>query len=362
MSLKVTTTVRRPDGFRLQVDNQLPITGVTALFGRSGCGKTTLLRVIAGLERVRASEVRLGQETWQAGRYFVPPHKRGTGLVFQEPSLLPHLGIRANLEYGYKRLPQRSRRLHPEQIYDLLALGPLLARRPQELSGGQRQRVSIGRALLTSPRLLLLDEPLSALDTQSKREIMPFLTRVVRELSIPALLISHIPEEVERLADHVAFMANGRIDRIESLPDALSRPDSPLFVNEGPASVFEGQLVLGGDRTMAHFLVNSESSESLKFWLVTERRSVSGASRLRVLAKDVSLALTAIEGISIRNQLPVTIEAVTPLAGGGHCLVSCRLGNGEPLLAQISRWSADELGLEEGMRAWALIKALALMD
>ena len=233
MNLAVEAQLRRGT-FTLDVAMDLPLEGVTALFGRSGCGKTTLLRVIAGLERPAGGMVRFGREVWQAQRRFAPLHRRRVGLVFQEHSLLPHLSARENLLYGYQRTPRVLRRLHLPEVTSMLEIGDLLERPIDRLSGGERQRVSLGRALLSNPQLLLLDEPLSALDSQTKREIMPFLSRLGAEAGVPIVMVTHAAEEVERLADRVVFMHDGRIERIESLHEALARADSPLFAT-GPA-------------------------------------------------------------------------------------------------------------------------------
>ena len=227
MKLKIKVNMER-DHFSLKVDTELDISGVTSLFGRSGCGKTTLLRVIAGLEKVRGAEVCFGDQPWQQSRQFLPLHRRRLSLVFQEPSLLEHLSVRGNLLYGYRRTPEKLRRHHLPEVAGMLGIEELLTRPIAQLSGGQRQRVALGRALLASPQLLLLDEPLSALDTQTKQEIMPFLTRLAQEAKVPIILVTHAPEEVERLADRVVFMDNGRIERSETREQALARPDSPL--------------------------------------------------------------------------------------------------------------------------------------
>ena len=224
MSLQIKASWQRRD-FHLVLDLNLELTGVTALFGRSGCGKTSLLRVVAGLERLPGAQVRFGEQVWQDQKTFIPLHRRRIGLVFQEHSLLPHLSVRGNLEYGYRRTPEHLRRLHLPEVTAMLGIGGLLERKVDQLSGGQRQRVSVGRALLTSPQLLLLDEPLAALDTQTKHEIMPFLNRLSREAGVPIILISHAPDEVRQLADRVAFMADGRIERIVELAAALPMLD-----------------------------------------------------------------------------------------------------------------------------------------
>jgi len=345
-------------GFVLDVDMGLPLNGVTALFGRSGCGKTTLLRIIAGLERVAGAEVRFGETVWQAGRHFVPLHRRRIGLVFQEHSLLPHLSVLGNLLYGYKRTPAAERRLHLDEVVDMLGIGDLLERGIDRLSGGQRQRVSLGRALLTSPRLLLLDEPLSALDTQTKREIMPFLARLADESGVPVVMVSHAPAEVERLAQRVVFMRDGSIERIESLRDALARPDSPLFDDEGAVSVLEGVLGERNEHGLRPF-----GSSAARLWLSAGDDTPAGLKprRLRIVARDVALALDDPSRISIRNHLQVKIERIDQ-RDAGRSLVACRLADGQLLLAEVTPWSVTQLELCPGQLVFALIKSVALMD
>lgn len=355
----MTLTVRanwRRGAFELDVDLSVPLAGVSALFGRSGCGKTSLLRIIAGLEHLRGAEVVLGGQVWQQGRQFVPVHKRRIGLVFQEHSLLPHLSVRDNLLYGYRRTPATERRLHLDAVAAMLGIDDLLARSIDQLSGGQRQRVSLGRALLTSPKLLLLDEPLSALDTQTKREIMPFLSRLASEAGVPIIMVSHAPEEVERLADRVVFMRNGRIDRIETLREALARPDSPLFDEEGPATVLEGTLGVQGEHGLRPFATPDAS-----LWVVGVSSRLPGPARLRIQARDVALALDPPGRISVLNQLPARVERID--AGtDGRVTVLCRLSDGQALLSQITAWSAKNLALRPGTRVFALIKSVALLE
>ncbi|WP_232433294.1 molybdenum ABC transporter ATP-binding protein [Thauera sp. 28] len=365
-------------GLTLDVDAALPLAGVTALFGRSGCGKTSLLRVIAGLDRAAGAEVRFGDALWQYGRHFVPLHRRRIGLVFQEHSLLPHLGVRDNLLYGYRRTPPAERRLHLQEVVDMLEIGELLDRSIDRLSGGQRQRVSLGRALLTSPRLMLLDEPLSALDTATKREIMPFLSRLAAEAGMPIVMVSHAPDEVERLADRVVFMHAGRIERIETLRQALARADSPLFADAGAVSVLEGLPGAAGAHGLRAF-----GPEDARLWLsasaavagegqadeaFSDQPPAAGTAapsprrlqRLRILARDVSLALDDPTRISIQNHLRVTIERIDTHAPG-RALVSCRMADGQLLLAEVTPWSVAQLGLAPGQQVYALIKSVALL-
>ncbi len=354
MNLEITARLQH-GAFTLDVNNTFPLQGVTALFGRSGCGKTTLLRIIAGLEHPRGARVCYGDQTWQGGGDFVPLAKRRIGLVFQEHSLLPHRNVRGNLEYGYKRTPPNLRRLHLPEVCELLGISPLLDRRIDQLSGGERQRVALGRALLCSPQLLLLDEPLAALDTQTKREIMPFLVRLSREAHVPILLVTHVPDEVERLADRVAFMHDGRVQRIEELHDALTRPDSPLFDEEGPVSVLEGTLSAPDAEGLCRF----ESGNVALHVLDPGGTRDSRLQRLRIRGRDVILALKDPEAISVVNRLPVTVEAVHSGASGESLVIS-RLSNGQALLALITTSSLRRLGLTEGSPCIALIKSLAL--
>ncbi len=356
MTLRIRSRLAR-EGFTLDVDCTLPMEGVTALFGRSGCGKTTLLRIIAGLERVAGAEVRFGDEVWQRDAAFVPLHRRRIGLVFQEPSLLPHMSVRGNMLYGYRRTPEGERRLHLPEIADMLGIAELLDRPVDRLSGGQRQRVSLGRALLTSPKLLLLDEPLSALDTQTKREIMPFLSRLADEAGVPMVMITHSPAEVERLADRVAFMREGRIERIESLREAMARPDSPLFDDEGAASVLEGEVAELAEDGLFAF-----GPPEARLWLgATSSVAVGATTRVRVLARDVSLALDDPARVSMQNHLLVRIERTDTLRSG-HALVSCRLADGQLLLAELTVRSVTRLCLQPGQSVFALIKSVALVD
>ncbi|GGC93922.1 molybdenum ABC transporter ATP-binding protein [Halopseudomonas salina] len=356
MTLQIQARLRHASGFELKVDCELPLQGVTALFGRSGCGKTTLLRIIAGLERVPDAQVCFGDQAWQQSRQFVPLHQRRIGLVFQEPSLLPHLSVRDNLLYGYKRTPAALRRLHLPEVTAMLDIEELLDRRINQLSGGQRQRISLGRALLISPQLLLLDEPMAALDTRTKSEIMPFLSRMAAQAEVPIIMVSHAPEEVERLADRIIFMHDGQIERIETLQEALSRPDSPLFADAGAASILVGSL---GD---------AEEDGMRPFGPVGARLWVPGSGlntdahdvRLRVLAKDVSLSLVEPRQISIQNHLQVSIECIYP-PHNFRTLVACRTTEGQLLLAEVTPRAVRQLDLAAGQKVYALIKSVGLL-
>ena len=209
--LSVSFRLRR-SGFELNVAFKAPPRGVTALFGPSGCGKTTVLRCVAGLERA-SGFCRLNSEVWQDddSRLFLATHRRPIGYVFQEASLFPHLSVRRNLEFGLRRVPRKMRQVDFGEVVELLGVERLFGRNPDQLSGGERQRVSMARALLTSPRLLLMDEPLSALDHGSKQEILPYLERLHDTLRIPVLYVSHSPDEVARLADQMVLLEHGQV-------------------------------------------------------------------------------------------------------------------------------------------------------
>ncbi|MFZ1547759.1 MAG: molybdenum ABC transporter ATP-binding protein [Candidatus Nitrotoga sp.] len=356
MTLSVCARITHPN-FVFDVDVDWPAEGVTVLFGRSGSGKTTLLRLIAGLERPNGAQVSFRHEIWMNGRHCVPLHRRRIAIVFQEASLLPHLSVRENLLYGYKRTPVAERKLHLEEVVRMLAIENLIERHINKLSGGERQRIALGRALLTSPRLLLMDEPLSALDTQSKRDILPYFERLVKEADVPIVYVTHAPAEVERLADRVVFLQEGRIDRVETLKHTLSRSDSPLFNDEGVVSVIEGQL-----GRKEHGLTSFHAGEDC-FWLSTPiySDSVGKSQRLRILAKDVGIALAKPENTSLMNILPVTVQGIDP-AREGHVLLWLRLSGGQNLFSEITAWSRDRLDLRKGLVVYAMIKTAALAE
>ncbi len=232
-------------GFSLDVDLQLPGKGVTALFGHSGSGKTTCLRCVAGLERAPLGRLVVNGEVWQDSEtaVFLPPHKRALGYVFQDANLFEHLSVERNLTYGMKRVPRDQHRVALKQATELLGIGHLLERMPVHLSGGERQRVGIARALLTSPRLLLMDEPLAALDLKRKAEILPYLERLHDELDIPILYVSHSPDEVARLADHLVLLDQGRSIASGPVVETLARTDLPLSHLEDAGVVIDGQVL-----------------------------------------------------------------------------------------------------------------------
>src|SRR3990167_5929797 len=230
--------------FILDVDLHLPGRGISALFGHSGSGKTSCLRCFAGLDQPSEGYLRVNGELWQDSDQgiFVPAHKRAVGYVFQDANLFAHLTVRRNLQYGLKRIPAAQRRIALEQAVELLGIGHLLERLPGNLSGGERQRVGIARALLTTPRLLLMDEPLAALDLKRKLEVLPYLERLHQELDIPILYVSHSPDEVARLADRLVVLEEGRVQASGPLKETLLRSDLPFMFEEDAEAVVDGSV------------------------------------------------------------------------------------------------------------------------
>ena len=343
--------------FSLVVTLALPGRGVTGIFGRSGSGKTTLLRSIAGLERVPGARLEVNGEVWQdeAKRIFLPVHRRPLGYVFQEASLFAHLDVQRNLDYGQRRTPEASRRVSLAQAVELLGIGPLLQRQPASLSGGERQRVAIARALATSPRLLLMDEPLASLDASRKAEILPYLERLHDELDIPVLYVSHALDEIARLADHLLLLEDGKLVASGPATDVMTRLNLPLAHDDAAGAVISATVVSHDTAyhlTLVHFAGGD-------FTLPQQAIDVGSAVRIRVQARDVSLTLERQTGTSIQNILPVTVTALSPLAPG-QVMVQLDAG-GSALLARLTARSADALALTVGKPLFAQVKGVAIL-
>jgi molybdate transport system ATP-binding protein len=348
--------------FALDAVFHAPSAGITGLFGPSGCGKSTLLRCLAGLMRLPASRCVVEGETWQDEAAFLPTWRRPVGYVFQEASLFPHLSIRRNLLYGAKGLApvEGAPKVGFDEVVDLLGLQGLLDRSPRNLSGGERQRVAIGRALLSRPKLLLMDEPLSALDRLTKDEILPFLERLHARLSLPVIYVSHDMSEIERLADHLVLMQAGRVIASGKLAEMQSDPHLPLAANRDAAVSFDA-VVAGYDVTYGLLGLQIEGGQLL----VPAPPSAKGAQhRLRIAASDVSLLPQPQQQSSILNALPARIVARRPM-GESEMIVVVGLGSdgaGARVLSRITRRSWDGLGLIEGQSVWAQIKGVSLAN
>lgn len=352
MSLSLQLQLTR-GAFSLDVDTRLPLQGVTALFGRSGCGKTTLLRAIAGLDRHTKAQIRFGNTIWQQDKQFLPVHQRRIGMVFQHSSLLPHLSVTQNLLYGFKRRAKHDAvQLEPAQVISLLALEPLLSLRPEQLSGGQRQRIALGRALLSQAQLLLLDEPLASLDQQSRNEILPFLQRVASHTGIPMLLVSHQLDDVVKLADQLVLMQNGRIISQGPLSQQLLQPQ---LAASGALSLLHAQ----SQGCNNHLLQLSIGKQQLQLPAPLSSTGTQTAYRLRIQARDVALSLTPLTDSSVSNQLQVSISGFNNAPHPAETLVQLTL-EGQPLQALLTKQSAERLGLQVGQQVYAQIKAVAL--
>ena len=342
--------------FHLDVSFRTPTSGVTALFGHSGSGKTSILRAIAGLVRPRHGVVKINGEIWQDAELFIPTHKRPIGYVFQEASLFPHLSVRRNLEYGWLNVPLEQRKVNYAKAVELLGIGPLLQRATHRLSGGERQRVAIARALLASPQLLLMDEPLSALDHDAKQAILPYLESLHDEYAIPSLYVSHDPNEVARLADQMVLLEQGKVIATGSAADLMTRLDLPLAAYDDATSILEGSVSthdLSYHLTWIHM-------HSGQVAVSREDLPVGKRARVEILARDVSLSLKSHSDTSILNILPAKVVDTQDI-NQSQLIVRLELHDGQHLLSRITRRSAMAIGLHEGMHLYAQVKSVALL-
>jgi len=350
-------------GFSLDVTFDMPMRGITALFGPSGCGKTTILRCMAGLQHLPGRFI-VGDEVWQdsAKGVFIRTHERPLGYVFQEASLFQHLSVRQNLLYGAKRAGNAptSDALDFDAIVELLGIGHLLERSPVALSGGERQRVSVGRALLSRPRILLMDEPLSALDRMTKEEILPYFERLHESLALPIVYVSHDIGEVARLADTLVLLDKGRVLASGPLAVLQTDPSLPLVAAPDAAVMLEGRVAsIDEDYALTHFAVPGGTL------VVPGRQGALGTERrLRIAASDVSFTLTAASDTTILNCLPARIVSIDGAGNEAQVNIIAALGrdgSGARIAARITRKSQTTLGLASGTPVFAQIKSVALM-
>ncbi len=360
--LNLRARVQYGPAFALDVDLQLPGQGVTALFGPSGCGKTTLLRAVAGLTRPQPGRIVISGDVWQdddAGLWR-PTYKRPLGVVFQEASLFAHLSVQGNLDFGLKRVPVAERQVSLSHAVELLGIGHLLDRRPAQLSGGERQRVAIARALATSPRLLLMDEPLAALDAARKAEVLPWFERLARELRTPMLYVTHSLDEVARLADHLLLLKDGRAVAQGPVAELLARVDIAQTHGDGASALIEGVVEhIDADYQLLHVRFAGGVVQCVHAPGLSARQPGQRV-RLRVRAQDVSLTLHAAQDTSILNVLPATVMSLAA-DGPAQVLVALNAG-GTALLARVTRKSATALQLSPGQPVFAQIKGVAVLD
>ena len=355
--LHIALSLDRP-GFRLEVDLSLPARGISVLFGPSGSGKTTLLRTVAGLEQA-TGRVRIGDSVWQdsAQDRFVPTWQRDLGYVFQEASLFEHLSVGENLRYGLKRVRSAGAEQALDAALSLLGIAHLQERSALTLSGGERQRVAMARALATEPRLLLLDEPMAALDIARKQEILPWLERLRRELQIPVLYVTHSVDELTRLADHVVVLQQGRVLSSASPQASMVHPAVVRAVGDLAGTLTEGR-VAARDEVFHLACIDSEAGP---LWVRDQGLRIDQSVRLRILARDVSLSLAEHDSSTIANRLPGVIEAIDPDSHPSQALVRVRCGQAL-VLARITHRSMQQLCLDVGSSVWCQIKSVALAD
>ncbi|GAB3388647.1 molybdenum ABC transporter ATP-binding protein [Massilia agri] len=356
--LQVRLQLPRAD-FTLDVDLRLPGSGITVLFGPSGSGKTSILRCVAGLEKARGARIKVGEETWQddAARVYVPTHRRALGYVFQEASLFAHLDVRGNLDFGRKRIPSPEAARTLADAIELLGIGHLLGRQVAQLSGGERQRVAIARALATMPRLLLLDEPLAALDAARRQEILPWLEKMHLELELPMLYVTHSADELARLADHVVMLEQGSVRAAGPVDDVLLALDGPGAMGEDAGALVHGVVA---ERSAQWQLIRVDFDGG-SLWLRDSGVDVGSQVRLRILARDVSLTTREPVDTSIQNHFPCVVESIAVDSHPSQVLLRLRCGE-TVLLARITRRALFDLKLEQGSRAWAQVKSVALLS
>jgi molybdate transport system ATP-binding protein len=344
------------DDFLCELLVEIAAQGVTALFGKSGSGKTTCLRLLAGLERGVGALHAFG-ECWQddARGVFVPTERRRIGYVFQEASLFSHLDVRDNLRYASKRRAPAASAPDEAAIVAMLDLQQQMGRSPQSLSGGERQRVAIARALLSAPRLLLMDEPLAGLDEARKNEVLPYLSRLREELSIPIVYVSHSIDEVARLADCLVLIADGHVTRTGATIDLMADLVSPLSHADRAGVVIKARIV---EHHSDHHLTRLEFAGGF-LWVTRVSKALGASVRARVLARDVSIALSEPGPSSILN---VIATRVVELSEDGPDRVNVRLMAGSTaFIARITRRSREALRLVPGMEVYAQVKSVALV-
>ncbi len=353
MEIKVT---RRQGDFMIKVFFEGAESGVTALYGPSGAGKTSVINMVAGLMRPDAGRIAVNGLCLfdSARRIDLPPERRRIGYVFQDGRLLPHLSVRDNLTYGMRLTPADRRFVTLDEVVALLGIGHLLDRRPAKLSGGEKQRVAVGRALLTSPAILLMDEPLASLDASRKAEVLPFIMRLSREYAIPILYVSHSMDEILNLADHLIVMDGGRVVAAGELEELLSKPELQVHLNlQAYGAVIP---------TVVDEPLDARGLTRLRFGdhvlKVPPMAAPRGAPiRLRISARHVAIALKAPEATSFQNIIPGKVDQILD---HNDALVDVRLDVGSFLWARITRQSCRELRLAPGLPVFALIKSVAV--
>jgi molybdate transport system ATP-binding protein len=337
--------------FAMNIDLQLQEQGITAIFGSSGCGKTSILRMIAGLDKWENAKLKIGDVVWQDENIFIPPHERSIGYVFQEASLFAHLNVRQNLNYGIKRNGKGG---GAERAIELLDIGHILHREVGQLSGGERQRVAIARALSVSPKILLMDEPLSALDDKLKMDIMPYLDKLHKELKIPIIYVSHSLDEVSRLADQLVLLENGKVLETGGVGELFTNPKLSIGHGTTASSLVVG-MVEEHDKKYGLSYVTFSGG---KMAIATTSQLVGDKVRMRLHAKDISITLKSQINTSILNIFDANIVEIVE-EGRSHLMVYLMVGE-DIVLSLITNKSAELLNLKKGNKVFAQIKCVSL--
>jgi molybdate transport system ATP-binding protein len=343
------------ESFMLDANFSIPDRGITVVFGPSGSGKTTLLRAIAGLEKSDKGFLKIGDSVWQKGEDFLATHKRQIGYVFQDAALFDHLDVKGNLNFVVKRAIGLKEDFI-ESIHNLLEIKTLLNRKTTQLSGGEKQRVAIARALLTNPKILLLDEPLSALDLKRKNEILPYLDSIHNDLEIPILYVTHSQDEMSRLADHLLLIEDGNIVGSGPVNDMLTRFDMPLSHGGDAVSIIEAEVL----KRDSEFNLMHLDFLGGQFIVPDNGFPVQTKVRIRVVARDVSLTKSKQVDTSILNIFPAMVQEIV---NEGEAQVMVRLQIKETiLLACITRKSSYKLRLEKGSEVFVQVKSVAILS
>ena len=343
------------ESFMLDANFSIPDRGITVVFGPSGSGKTTLLRAIAGLEKSDDGFLKIGDSVWQKGEDFLATHKRQIGYVFQDAALFDHLDVKGNLNFVIKRAIGLKEDFI-ESIHNLLEIKTLLNRKTTQLSGGERQRVAIARALLTNPKILLLDEPLSALDLKRKNEILPYLDSIHNDLEIPILYVTHSQDEMSRLADHLLLIEDGNIVGSGPVNDMLTRFDMPLSHGGDAVSIIEAEVL----KRDSEFNLMHLDFLGGQFIVPDNGFPVQTKVRIRVVARDVSLTKSKQVDTSILNIFPAMVQEIV---NEGEAQVMVRLQIKDTiLLACITRKSSYKLRLEKGSEVFVQVKSVAILS
>lgn len=347
--------------FTLDVDVSLTGQGITAVFGASGSGKTTLLRCLAGLECPRDAHLSIAGHVWQddQNKVFLPTWQRPLGYVFQEASLFEHLDVQGNLDFAVRRANKPNDGKTPiplDFVINLLGLDSLLKRRVEQLSGGEKQRVAIARALASQPRVLLLDEPLAALDATRKQDVLPWLARVRNELQMPMFYVTHSIDEVVQLADTMLVLQHGKVQAVGQVGDVLTRINPPITSADDVCALITA-VVADKDQKWQLARLEFDGGE---LWLPDQGLTLGNSLRLKVLARDVSIATTQPQNSSIQNVLPCIVQALAPDTHPAQILLQLCCGSAV-LLARITAKAVDALNIQPGKNVWVQVKSVALV-